>query len=235
MSPQLVILIGSAAAIGAVHTVLGPDHYLPFIMISKARGWSLAKTTWVTVLCGLGHVGSSIVLGLIGIAAGITLRRLELFESTRGDIAAWLLMAFGLVYAAWGISRAVRNKPHTHRHSHADGIEHEHSHTHNGEHAHPHDRARRGVTPWVLFTIFVFGPCEPLIPLLMYPAAAESVWGVVLVAAVFGLVTIGVMTAIVLAATFGLGFISVTRFARFGHALAGAIIFLCGVAVRLGL
>jgi len=24
---------------------------------------------------------------------------------------------------------------------------------------------------WALFLIFVFGPCEPLIPLIMYPAA----------------------------------------------------------------
>ena len=37
----------------------------------------------------------------------------------------------------------------------------------------------------ILFTIFVFGPCEPLIPILMYPAAKSSVAGMLLVAGVF--------------------------------------------------
>ena len=97
MSQQLLILLGSAATIAFFHTLLGPDHYLPFIVVSKARQWSLAKTTWVTFLCGLGHVVGSIVLGLLGIAAGIALKRVELIESIRGNIAAWFLMAFGIV------------------------------------------------------------------------------------------------------------------------------------------
>jgi hypothetical protein len=44
----------------------------------------LAKTTWVTVLCGLGHVGSSVLLGMVGIALGIGLTRVEATEGFRG-------------------------------------------------------------------------------------------------------------------------------------------------------
>ena len=80
---ELYLLYASAASLGFVHTILGPDHYLPFIMIAKARNWSVTKTAWFTVLCGLGHVGGSIVLGFVGIAFGIALHKLELFEMNR--------------------------------------------------------------------------------------------------------------------------------------------------------
>ena len=164
--------------------------------MSKARGWSLRKTTWITFLCGLGHVMSSVVLGLIGIALGIAVNHLVTIESHRGDIAAWALIAFGLVYCVWGIRQAIRNRPHQHLHSHDGGGDHEHVHVHHHEHVHAHveeetEREKFNLTPWVLFTIFVFGPCEPLIPLVMYPAATGSLWGLALVTAVFGAMTIG--------------------------------------------
>jgi len=81
-----------------LHTLFGPDHYLPFIVMKKARNWSFAKTLSITIACGLGHVLSSVVLGLIGIAAGIALMKLEVFESFRGNIAAWALIGFGFAY-----------------------------------------------------------------------------------------------------------------------------------------
>jgi len=235
MSQELIVLVGSAALIGSIHTVIGPDHYLPFVAISKARQWSHRKTLWITAICGLGHVLGSVVLGLVGIAAGITVRSLELFESQRGEVAAWLLITFGVVYGAWGITKALRNKPHQHSHAHRDGVLHTHTHSHHTEHVHPHGAEARNVTPWVLFTIFVFGPCEPLIPLLMYPAAALNAWAVALVAGVFGLVTIGTMVGLVYLSCLGLGFLSSERLGRFSHALAGATILLCGLGIQLGL
>ena len=235
MSQELLILVGAAAAVGAVHTLLGPDHYLPFVVLSKARQWSLRKTLWITALCGLGHIGSSVARGLVGITAGITLRQLQLVESQRGELAAWLLMAFGIAYGTWGTIRALRNKPHTHPHVHSSGIAHVHAHSHHTDHVHPHGADGRSLTPWILFTIFVFGPCEPLIPLLMYPATALNPWAVVLVAGVFGVVTIATMTGVVFLSSFGLGFISTERLGRASHPLAGATIFLCGIAIHLGL
>ena len=171
MDRSLLVLPGTAATIGFVHTVLGPDHYLPFIVLSKARGWTPRKTVLVTALCGVGHVLSSVILGLIGIVVGVALFKLEIIESVRGDIAAWLLMAFGFAYFVWGVHRAVRNRSHEHSHAHEAGIVHSHFHGHTGEHSHVHDAKSRSVTPWILFLIFIFGPCEPLIPILMFPAA----------------------------------------------------------------
>ncbi|MCK7478116.1 MAG: hypothetical protein M0C28_12360 [Candidatus Moduliflexus flocculans] len=118
-------------ALGLVHTVIGPDHYLPFIVIGRAREWTLRKTLGVAFLAGLGHILSSIVLGFVGIALGIAVAKLEGVESTRGTVAAWLLIGFGFAYFVWGMRRAWRGKAHTHPHLH--------DHLHNGVAAPTHE------------------------------------------------------------------------------------------------
>lgn len=247
--PQsIVLLCATAASIGFVHTLFGPDHYVPFVALSRAGRWSLTKTTVVTLLCGVGHVLSSVVLGVIGIAVGVAVFRLETIEALRGDVAGWLLLAFGLAYLVWGVRRAVRNKPHTHLHVHADGMVHTHEHTHAASHAHVHAAPYARVnqpsaapqptgrtTPWILFLIFVFGPCEPLIPMVMYPAARGSLWGVILVTAVFGVATLATMTTIVLLACVGTAPFTLGRFQRYGHAVAGLLVVACGAAILFGL
>jgi sulfite exporter TauE/SafE len=232
---EIWILAGTAASIGLVHTVIGPDHYLPFIVISRARRWTLRKTLFVSFLAGLGHILSSVVLGFLGIALGIAVARLEGLESARGEVAVWLLIGFGFVYFVWGMRRARKNKPHSHAHIHGDLGAHEHLHTHaDPDHIHLHGEEKKAnITPWVLFTIFVFGPCEPLIPLVMYPAARHSTAGIVLVTAAFGLVTIAAMLVIITAASWGASFVRVGKLERYSHALAGLMIFVSGLGVRL--
>jgi len=60
----------TAASIGFFHTLLGPDHYLPFVMMSWARKWSAAKTLLITFVCAVGHIASSVVLGFVGVGFG---------------------------------------------------------------------------------------------------------------------------------------------------------------------
>jgi ABC-type nickel/cobalt efflux system permease component RcnA len=237
MPNEIWVLAGTAAGIGLIHTVIGPDHYLPFIVMAKARKWPLPKTLVISFLCGLGHVLSSVVLGFLGLALGIAVTRLEGVESFRGGLAAWLLIGFGLAYFVWGLRRALRNRPHRHSHAHLSEPEHEHAHAHGSEHCHPHvGKGKANITPWLLFTIFVFGPCEPLIPLIMYPAARHNTAGVALVAAAFGLATILTMLVIIALSSLGLSFVRLGRLERYSHALAGAMIFVSGLAVQfLGL
>lgn len=237
MSQEMMILISTAAFLGFFHTLLGPDHYLPFIVMGKARKWSMIKTAWVTVLCGVGHVASSVLLGFVGIALGVAVTRLVAVESFRGNLAAWALIAFGLIYFVWGMRRAWKNKPHEHIHLHANGEPHLHQHAHTEKHAHVHEKENKAnITPWVLFTIFVLGPCEPLIPIIMYPAAKENVGGLLLVTLVFGCVTVMTMLGIVIASTWGINRLPLKKVERFTHALAGGSICLCGLAIQfLGL
>jgi nickel/cobalt exporter len=237
MSKELGALVIAAASIGFFHTLFGPDHYLPFIMMSWAKKWSGLKTALITFLCGLGHIGSSVVLGFIGISLGLAIKSLVNVESVRGSLAAWLLIAFGLVYMVWGIRQAIRNKPHEHSHAHAGKFFHKHVHTHESGHIHVHDEEGSvSMTPWVLFVIFIFGPCEPLIPLLMYPAAENSLSGLLLITGVFGAITISTMLAAVLFARAGINLLPLKKVQRFSHLIAGTSIFLCGLAIQfLGL
>ncbi len=232
MNPAILPLILAALSIGFIHTLLGPDHYLPFIAMAKAKNWTMKKTLFITTLCGIGHVFSSVILGFLGIALGIAVFKLEGIESIRGNIAGWMLIAFGLVYFVWGIRRAIRNKPHTHWHFHDDGTHHAHKHAHQTEHVHVHEK-KKTMTPWILFIIFVFGPCEPLIPLLMYPAAKASISGLILVTTAFAATTILTMLTVVCISTYGLNFLPLKRLERYTHALAGFTIFICGFAVQV--
>lgn len=223
----------TAASLGFIHTVLGPDHYIPFVALAKARAWSKARTAVITFLCGLGHVLSSVLIGLAGIWLGAAVGKLEWIEGIRGDVAGWLLVAFGLVYMVWGVKRALRGEKHSHAHSHG-GPEHAHTHGHEPEHAHPHGEAA-AVTPWALFIVFVFGPCEPLIPVLMYPALKTGLGLAAAAAAVFSIVTIATMLASVFLLLWGIKLFPVERMERYAHALAGFAVFACGVAVKAGL
>jgi sulfite exporter TauE/SafE len=236
MSDSLMILSVTAISIGFFHTILGPDHYLPFIVLSQAKKWSLKKTMLITFLCGLGHVLSSIVLGITGIVVGISVSKLVSFESFRGNIAAMLFIAFGLIYMIISLRNLIRNRKHSHSHFHIGGEKHIHEHDHNQEHTHIHQEEVFKTTPWILFLIFFFGPCEPLIPILMYPAAENNLGGSVLVSILFSVATIGTMMSVVLVFKLGLNKINLKPVERYSHLIAGAMIFFSGLAIQfLGL
>jgi len=248
----------TALALGLTHTLLGPDHYLPFIVIGRARRWSLARTSLLTFVCGLGHVGSSVVLGLVGAAAGAALGDLQGWEETRGGLAAWSLLLFGVGYTLWGLWRAFRPGSHGHTHLHADGTVHRHGHQHEAPaghptiHAHPHPATGpdetaaatpacgvdagevvswKQLTPWLLFLIFVLGPCEPLIPLFFADAARGEGGDALGLAVGYGLATLFTMHLLVLLCWLGLRRLPLGPLERFSPARAGVIILVAGVGM----
>jgi len=236
MDQSIMLLSITAVSLGFFFFFLGPDDYLPFIVLSQAKGWSVRKTMIITFLCGLGHVLSSVVLGLIGIGIGISVNKLVSVESFRGSIAGWLFIAFGLVYMVISIRNLVKKHRHAHSHFHLGGQKHEHEHDHTEQHTHIHEEEAVPTTPWILFLIFLFGPCEPLIPILMYPAAENNIPGAIIVSVLFSVVTIGTMMSIVLAFKLGLSRINLKPIEKYNHLIAGSIIFFSGIAIQfLGL
>ncbi|MBI4466977.1 MAG: hypothetical protein HY656_06090 [Acidobacteria bacterium] len=239
MSNEHALLALTAAGLGFLHALLGPDHYLPFVLLARAGRWSRAKTLAVTLACGVGHVASSLALAAVGMGLGVAATRLEALESFRGRIAVWGLIAFGLVYFVWGLRQAERHRPHRHLHLHPDGTVHAHPHVHEGEHLHVHTADKSPgppvtrMPPLVLFTIFVFGPCEPLIPLVLVPAAQQSLGGVALVTALFSLTTLATMAVAVVLCQAGLERVRLGRLERYTQAMAGAALALCGLALHL--
>ncbi len=230
---SVAVLLGTAASIGFIHTIVGVDHYLPFVVLGKARDWSYAKTLLTTLLCGVGHILGSVALGAIGIGLGVALGNLELIEGTRGSIAAWALIAFGLVYAAWSFVKSRRGKVHTHVHSHEDGTVHSHDHSHEAEHLHPHTAPSGRGTYWALFILFVFGPCEALIPMLMAPAYSHNWWAVGAVVVVFGAATLATMLGAVTVGLFGLRLVPWKALERHANTLAGLAIAGSGLAIQV--
>lgn len=230
----LGVLLVTALSVAALHTVIGVDHSLPFVVLSKARGWTLRRTLAITAACGVGHVLSSVLLGAFGIGLGVAIERLAWVEAGRGSIASWLLIGFGLLYAVHGALKGARRRSHAHAHAHADGVVHHHAHDHQrAEHRHPHGApSATATTVWTLFIIFAFGPCEPLIPLLMAPAAAHHWTWVALVALVFGLVTVGTMMAVVAVGHLGLGRVRLAFAERHASTLAGLAIAASGLAIQ---
>jgi len=201
-------------------------------VLSKARKWSLNRTVFITTLCGIGHVAGSIALGFLGIVLGIAVNSLVSVENVRGEIAVWFLIAFGLVYGVWGLRQAWKKTEHSHAHDHGDGIIHTHSHAHHHDHIHLHGE-NKNITPWVLFIIFVLGPCEPLIPLLMYPAANGDWWSVWMVSLIFGAITVVTMVTMVALVSKGLMHLKTEWMEKYMHALAGFIIAFSGLSIQV--
>jgi hypothetical protein len=208
MTGASMSLLVSAAAIAVLHTALGPDHWLPFTMLAKARGWSRTRTMTVTFWGGLGHVTSSLVLAVVGLGLGFEASRVAGLELARGDVAAWGLVAFGAAYGLWGVRKALRSRLGMVPHVHA---------------GHPRF--------WTLFAIFVLGPCEPLIPLFILPAS-RGAWALAgWTALVFSIVTIAAMLGLVAFASAGVSRIPFGSLERWSHALAGGVIAACGAGV----
>ena len=212
------ILISTAALIAFIHTIIGPDHYLVFVALGKARDWSTAKTLKYTTICGVGHIMSSVIIGFIGIFFGIELVKLVNLEQSRGLLSGWALLFFGLIYFVWGL-RKIRI------HKNKKNLSDKHSYINSQKKAF-------NITPWALFIVFVLGPCEALIPLFMYPALEADMMLVFQVALVFGIVTLVTMLLSVFLLMKGLNVFKFNSFEKYSHAIAGASIMVCAVAIN---
>lgn len=229
---ELILLSLTAASLGFIHTALGPDHYLPFIVLSKARNWSVTKTMWITFVSGVGHVGGSVLIGIVGIALGFSLNKLQFTESIRGEIVAWMLIAFGLLYSIYGGYKYLKNGGHSHlpdflvpkkirefKHDVSHGLEEKEDIT--------------KLTPWILFIIFVFGPCEVLIPMLFIPAVQKSTTGIVSVTMFFGITTITTMMLLVYLGHYGSSLLKFKSKVKYMHLAAGLVILFSGIGMQL--
>ena len=201
MPDSLPLLLTAAAGVGVLHTLLGPDHYLPFVALARARSWSTADTLRNTLLCGAGHVLSSLVLLSVVLPLGWALSRVESLDAIRGNVAGGLLVLSGLLLLWQGTDRG---------------------------------QPRRGF--WLLVPVFLVGPCEPLLPLLLAPAVTGRPLGSLLVLAVFAAATLLTMCLAVHLCLLGAERLSVPRrLERYATPAAAIVLVGCGVALWCGL
>ncbi|KAB1157561.1 hypothetical protein [Flavobacterium luteum] len=228
MQHEFQIVLTAAITIACLHTITGPDHYLPFIALSKSRGWSFGKTLLWTIICGCGHVWSSVLLGLGGAAIGWNLSKISWLEGVRGGIAGWFMLLFGLLYCIWGLYRTYKNKSHKHFDTYDDGsiyvFEHKHGET-------VSITERHKVTPWVMFIIFLLGPCEPMIPLLFFPAAQHSWQDMLILIIVYTTFTLVTMIVMVFLGYYSISLFNTEKLEKHMHTLGGLTVFICGAGM----
>jgi nickel/cobalt exporter len=211
MSNELFAVLALAAVTaGSLHT-LAPDHWVPFAALARSERWSAGRTAGVTLLCGLGHVTTSVLLGLLGLAFGLKL--IQEYGAHMEAIAGILLIGFGLAYGVIGLRRAAGTHLHGHAHVHYD---------------HVHDRSRK--TVWALFLLFAADPCVAVIPLL-FAAAPLGGLRTTAIVLLYEAATLGTMVGLVLPARAAVRVVRGAWLDRYGEAATGALIVFVGLVV----
>jgi len=228
METQLSILLITAISVSILHTVSGPDHYIPFIAIGKSKGWKLPKIVMWTAICGSAHVLASVLLALGGAAIGFSLGKIDGLNEVRGGLASWAIFIFGLLYFLYGLYNVYRNKRHKHFDVYDDGSVYVFEHDHKQM---TYVSKRRKVTPWILFLIFLLGPCEVLFPLLTYPAVEQSTFNMLILIGVFLLTTVSTMIIVVSLLYYGFKFIKTEWLEKYITPISGLSIAICGIGM----
>jgi hypothetical protein len=206
ISFPLLALWAATVAIAFLHA-LAPDHWAPLVMMSKAQRWRRRKLALMTFLSGTGHVGSSALIAVVGATLGLTLLQVQALETSRAEVAVFLLMGFGLAYALWSLKRAKSRRL-------------------------SESNPQQVALTWTLVAIIVFGPCEPLIPLLFIATIYD--WFIALsIAITFGVVTISTMLLEVLLAHAGLMKLRSAFWERYDHTVSGLAIAATGLVVLI--
>lgn len=204
MTPIEMGLLTSAGAAGVIHTLIGPDHTIPFIALAKTYRWTWKKTLAITAASGLAHVGIALSLGTLMIKFSASPAAWAKTLAFQSHWAGWGLILFGALYLVWGLRAAFRRN----------------------------ETQTPGTTgAWILFLLFVFGPCEPLLPFLAAAQGAGKPELLPFITLIFGSATLGTMIAGVL---LGAGVLSKVKglTGRWNPALSGGAILLSGLAVK---
>ena len=232
---ESVILILGTTSIALIYTFLNPDHYLPPAAMFRSGKWSQSKAIYITLLCGFAFLLSSLLISTIGLALGLAIKKYVALEAFRATLAAWVIILFGLAYFDHRLALALIDP------------QPEHWHVHRGEvtniyndplqtkgHAHIQEKENLvTLEPWKLFWTFFFYPCKPFIPIVIYPAANWNTVSLGILTAIFIVVTVASLLAIVLNPDLGIKLASYKRLDRYRNALAGATIFVCGILLLL--
>jgi len=208
----VLVVVAGSAVVGVIHALL-PDHWVPFVVLSKARRWDLRRSLTAVVAGGLAHLASTAALGLLLAILGA--RAIERIGPAAELTGAGILAVFGVVLSLRGMKAARKGG---HRHEEL-----------------PSDLAPAGGGPRDhILTGAVFGlrPCAEAIP-IFFAATAYGLTSSLLAIGVWVAATLGTMIAVVLVSLLGLRSLRVDAFERYGELTAGAVVLLMGLGAAL--
>ncbi len=229
---SLYALLSTAVIAALLHTLI-PDHWLPFVLIGRAREWSGGTTALVSGLSALIHALVSVLLGLGALALGVTAA--EAIGETLESASGILLIVFGLGYAIWSWRKGGHFHPggaSVHTGESDAGCAGEEGDS-NPEHLHYHaDQnlilGRTQSSAWWLALIIGANPCIPLLP-LMFSTAQKGPAAVGLMALAYSIPTVVIMVGLSVAGVVATRRFRVPGIARHMEAASGVVIALLGV------
>lgn len=231
---KLYTLLTTALLTSLFHTLI-PDHWLPFVLIGRARGWSARTAVAVSGLSALIHSALSVLLGLCALLVGQTSARL--LGETLEQSAAALLVVFGLLYAGW----AWHKKGHFHPggrllHGADRPCAGGEGDTHPG-HLHYHADGglidgRGGPGAWSLAVIVGANPCVLILPLMM-ATAPEGFRSTALVTLAYVVPTVILMVGLTVGGVISLRRIRLPLAAQYMEMASGVLIAIAGVVFLL--
>ncbi len=112
----MITLIAGSLFLSVLHAII-PNHWLPILAIGKKEQWTLAQTTRVTLIAGMAHAISTVLIGMVLAFIGSTLS--AAVESFTTYIAPSVLIGLGLFY----IYQHSRHH-HFHMHGHPEKVSH---------------------------------------------------------------------------------------------------------------
>ena len=200
-------LFGSVAATGFVIAFLHaaiPTHWLPFVLVGRAQGWSGKKTLGVAALAGGGHIASTVVLGLLLTLAGMALHE---------EFGPWLARAAGLLLIGVGVYY-LRRPPHPE------------------QSLGPAARRFRSDAAAVLALVglLTLSPCESFLP--VYLSSVAYGWtGFLLLTGVLAGATLAAMLAFTGLSMLGVSRLPLRLIERYENVLLGSALAVLGVVV----
>ncbi|RSK45452.1 hypothetical protein [Hymenobacter rigui] len=195
-------LLTGAFLLSLLHAAI-PNHWAPVLAVARAERWSLRRAVGVTLVAGLAHVLSTVLLGL-GLG-WLGWRLSTRFSQVAGVAAPSLLVIIGLLYAFSGPG-----------------------HTHPAPAPVPAQRPRGRIVLGLAATMFL-APCLE-IQTFFLAAGTQGTAALALIMATYLVVSVGAMSALVAAAYSGIRRLNLAGLARHERRFTGAVLVLVGVA-----
>lgn len=210
--PLTASLLAGGFGVAFLHAVL-PTHWLPFVLVGRAQGWTMARTLTAATVAGLAHIVATAALGAVLVAAGLALN--HWIAGLLPYLSAVLLFALGGFYLARAlVRRSAFAGP-------AGGLET------------PEPTVSHAAAFWGLVLMMVLSPGEVLLPI--YLSSADAGW--IQLGALTGAFAAGTVLGMVLLtglAWAGASVLRLERWARYEGAILGLALIAIGLLVVMG-
>jgi nickel/cobalt exporter len=232
-SAFLTTIAATGFTVAFFHAAI-PTHWLPFVLVARARGWSRGKTLAVATFAGLGHVALTSLLGLVIAWFGFQL------DERAGHLVPWIaggvLLAIGAFYfwRQWSGRGVLHHHPPGGHHQASKECGHEHDHSHWEDElkdtALISDKAGDWAAMSGLFVMLTLSPCEGFLP--VYLSGVRFGWtGFVVLSLILAGGTLAGMIVFTWLTLTGLERFKVQRFEQYEAALLGALFVILAVLV----